>query len=130
VTATATTVVYGIAAVLLEVIDTEDPVQIGGRTTYVITATNQGSSPSTNVQITVAVEDAEEIVEATGPTSVTVEGNTATSAPLAALAPKAKATWQITVKALKPGDVRFKATMTTAELGRSVEETEATQLYE
>jgi uncharacterized repeat protein (TIGR01451 family) len=130
VTATAETTVYGIAAVLLEVIDTDDPVQLGGRTTYVITATNQGSSPCTNVQITVAVEDAQEIVAASGPTPFTVEGNTATSAPLATLAPKAKATWQVTVKALKAGDVRFRTTMTTAELGRSVEETEATQLYE
>ena len=130
VTATAETTVYGIAAVLLEVIDTDDPVQVGGQTTYVITATNQGSSPSTNVQITVAVEDAQEIVAASGPTPVTVEGNTARSAPLATLAPKAKATWQVTVKALKAGDVRFRATMTTAELGRNVEETEATQLYE
>lgn len=130
VTAKAETTVYGIAAVLLEVIDTDDPVQVGGQTTYMITATNQGSSPSTNVQIAVAVEDAEEIVAASGPTDVTIEGNTARSAPLAALAPKAKATWQVTVKALKEGDVRFRATMTTAELGRNVEETEATQLYE
>ncbi len=130
VTAAAETTVYGIAAVLLEVIDTDDPVQVGGQTTYLITATNQGSSPSTNVQIIAVVEDAQEIVEASGPTPVTIEGNTAKSAPLAALAPKAKATWQITVKALKPGDVRFGATMTTAELGRRVEETEATQLYE
>jgi uncharacterized repeat protein (TIGR01451 family) len=130
VTATAETTVYGIAAVLLEVIDTDDPVQVGGQTTYLITATNQGSSPSTNVQITAVVEDAQEIVAASGPTPVTIEGNTATSAPLATLAPKAKATWQVTVKALKEGDVRFKATMTTAELSRDVEETEATQLYE
>ena len=130
VAAAAETTVYGIAAVLLEVIDTEDPVQVGGQTTYLITATNQGSSPSTNVQVVATVEDAEEIVEASGPTPVTVEGNTATSTPLATLVPKAKATWQITIKALKPGDVRFRATMTTAELGRSVEETEATQLYE
>jgi uncharacterized repeat protein (TIGR01451 family) len=130
VTATAQTTVYGIAAVLLEVIDTDDPVQIGGQTTYLITATNQGSSPSTKVQITVAVEDAEEIVAVSGPTPVTVEGKTARSEPLATLAPKAKATWQVTVKALKAGDVRFRAAMTTAELGRNVEETEATQLYE
>jgi uncharacterized repeat protein (TIGR01451 family) len=130
VSATAETTVYGIAAVLLEVVDTNDPVQVGGRTTYVITATNQGSIPSTNVQITATVEDAQEIVATSGPTSVAVEGNTARSAPLATLAPKAKATWQITVKALKAGDVRFRATMTTAELGRDVEETEATQLYE
>jgi uncharacterized repeat protein (TIGR01451 family) len=130
VTATAETMIYGIAAVLLEVTDTDDPVQVGGRTTYLITVTNQGSSPSHNVQITAAVEDTEEIVAATGPTPVTVAGRTARSAPLATLAPKAEAKWQVTIKALKAGDVRFRATLTTAELGRPVEETEATQLYE
>ena len=130
VTATAETTIYGIAAVLLEVIDTEDPVPIGGQTTYLITATNQGSSPSNYVQVTAVVEDAEEIIATDGPTPLTVEGNTAKSMPLASLAPQAKATWRITVKARRPGDVRFRATMTTAELGRNVEETEATQLYE
>ncbi len=130
VTATAETMIYGIAAVLLEVTDTEDPVQIGGQTTYVITVTNQGSSPSHNIQITATVEEAEEIVAGDGPTPVVMERNTIRSVPLATLAPKAEAKWKVTVKALKAGDVRFKATMTTAELGRNVEETEATQLYE
>jgi|GEM_PF-376195 len=130
VTAVAKTTMYGIAAVLLEVIDTDDPVQVDGRTTYTITVTNQGSSPSTDMQITAIVEDTGEIVAASGTTAVTVEGSIARSASLPTLAPKAKATWQITVKALKPGDVRFRAMMTTAELERNVEETEATQFYE
>lgn len=130
VTATAQTTIYGLAAVLLEVIDTEDPVPVGGQTTYVVTVTNQGSSPSTNVQIGVVVEEAEEIVAATGPTPVAVEGKSAKSAPLATLAPKAKATWKIAVKALKAGDVRFRTTLTTAQLSRGVEQAEATQIYE
>ena len=130
VTATAKTTLYGIAAVLLEVIDTDDPVQVGSRTTYIITATNQGSSPSTNVQITAVAEDSQEIVSANGPTPVTVATGTATFAPLPSLAVKAKATWQVVVKALKPGDVRFTVMMRTAELGRPVQETEATQQYE
>ncbi|MCU0918419.1 MAG: hypothetical protein MUC88_28235, partial [Planctomycetes bacterium] len=130
VTATARTALYGIPAILLEVVDTDDPVQLGGQTRYLITATNQGSSPNTNVQIAVFVEDAEEIVATHGPTPVTVTGLTARAAPLAVLAPQAKATWEITVKALKAGDVRFRATMTTDQLDRDVEETEATRLYE
>jgi hypothetical protein len=130
VSATAKTMLFGIAAVLLEVVDTDDPVLVGGRTTYRITVVNQGSCPSTNVQITAVVEDAEEILASDGPTRATVEGRTARFAPLATLAPKARATWQVTIKALKAGDVRFRATMTTGELERNVEETEATQLYE
>jgi len=130
VSATAKTMLFGVAAVLLEVVDTDDPVLVGGRTTYRITVVNQGSCPSTKVQITAIVEDTEEILAGNGPTPVTVEGRTARFAPLATLAPKAQATWQVTIKALKAGDVRFRATMTTAELERNVEETEATRLYE
>ncbi|MEN6336600.1 MAG: hypothetical protein ABFE01_20290 [Phycisphaerales bacterium] len=128
--AKAETAMYGIAAVLLEVIDTDDPVQVGGLTTYIITATNQGSKPSSNMQITAFVEDTGQIVDTEGITPITVEGNIARSAPLASLAPQAKAMWKITVKAVKPGDVRFQASMSTADLGRNVEETEATQFYE
>jgi uncharacterized repeat protein (TIGR01451 family) len=130
VTARAETVVYGIAGVHVDVIDTNDPVPVGGRTTYVITVTNQGSSPSHNVQITATVEEAEEIVATSGATAVSVEGRTARCAPLASLVPEAQATWMVTVKARKAGDVRFRVTMTTAELGRPVEEMEATQLFE
>jgi uncharacterized repeat protein (TIGR01451 family) len=130
VSATAKTALFGIAAVLLEVIDTDDPVLVGGRTTYLITATNQGSSPSTNVQITAVAEDTEEIVSAEGPTEATVTDRTVRFAPLATLPPKAQAIWQVTIKALRAGDVHFRTTMTTAELEHNVEETEATRLYE
>ena len=57
-------------------------------------------------------------------------GNTVTFQPLPSLAPKAKATWRVTVKALKAGDVRFTAVMNTDQLTRPVQETEATHLYE
>ncbi len=57
VTASASTSVEGIAAVLLEVIDLADPIEVGGEETYVITATNQGSVADTNVQITVVLEE-------------------------------------------------------------------------
>jgi hypothetical protein len=36
----------------------------------------------------------------------------------------------VVVTALKEGDTRFKATMNADELNRSVEETEATRIYE
>lgn len=129
VTASAKTTIVGIAAVLLEVVDDPDPVEIGSQTTYTITTTNQGSIASTNVQITCTLEEAEQYVSSSGDTTAKVEGNTITFAPLPSLAAKAKATWRVVVKAVKPGDIRFRATMRTAELGRPVEETEATQLY-
>jgi hypothetical protein len=69
-------------------------------------------------------------VSSSGSTSGTIENGTLTFAPLKTLRPKAKAIWRVIVTALKEGDVRFKATMNAGELGRSVEETEATRIYE
>jgi uncharacterized repeat protein (TIGR01451 family) len=130
VSASARTTVEGIPAVLLEVIDIEDPVEVGSETTYVIVATNQGSSPGTNIRIVCTLEDNEQYVSSSGATRATVEANTVTFAPLRSLAPKTKATWRVVAKAMKAGDVRFKVTMNTDQIERPVEETEATHLYE
>lgn len=130
VTASATTAIQGIAAVLLEVVDTMDPVEIGSQTTYIITATNQGSIPSTDIEIVATLEEAQEFVSADGATSPTVQGRTIKFAPLGSLAARQKAAWRVVVKAAKPGDVRFTVAMNTAELGRPVDETEATQQYQ
>lgn len=69
-------------------------------------------------------------ITSSGPTKAVVTGDKISFAALPSLAPKAKAIWRVTVKARTPGDVRFKTTMNTDQLGRPVEETEATKLYE
>jgi len=130
VTATAKTSVTGIPGVLLEVVDIEDPVNIGSLVTYVITVTNQGSAHSTNIRIICVLEDNIQYVSSAGTSPGSVEGSTIRFAPLGILPPKAEATWRVVGTAVKPGDVRFKVTMNTDQLTRPVEETEATHLYE
>jgi len=130
VSASTETSVAAIPAVLMEVIDISDPVEVGTRTTYVITVTNQGSAPSTNVSIVCGLEDNVRYVSSSGSTVGMIDGSTVTFEPLGTLAPKARATWRIVVTALREGDTRFKATMNADELNRPVEETEATRVYE
>ena len=130
VTATAKTEIAAIPAVMLEVIDVKDPVEVGDQTTYVITVTNQGSATSKNITVTCVLEDNMQYVSSTGATIGTAEGNTIAFSPLDRLSRKSKATWQVTVRALTAGDVRFKATLNSDELTRPVEETEATRIYE
>ncbi|MCZ7637807.1 MAG: hypothetical protein M5U12_18280 [Verrucomicrobia bacterium] len=129
VTTACSTKVSGIPAILLEVIDIEDPIEVGKTETYRIEVTNQGSAPDTNIRIVCELEDAQEFVSGTGPTAVTAVGRQITMAPLASLAPKDKAVWQVVVRALKPANVRFKTTMTSDQLTRPVEETESTNQY-
>lgn len=130
VSASASTAVAGIPAILLEVVDLVDPVQVGTETTYVITATNQGSAPGTNIQIVCTLEPEEQYVSSRGTTAGSVAADTVTFAPLPSLTPGAKATWQVVVKAIEARKVLFKVTMTSDEFPRPVEETESTNLYE
>ena len=65
-----------------------------------------------------------------GPTRATVAGQNVTFAPLASLAPKAKATYSLTVKGTRPGDVRFRVDLTSDQMTSPAMETEATHIYE
>ena len=117
-------------AILLEVIDVDDPIRVGDNETYVITVTNQGSAPAQNVRIVCNLEQQHVFQTATGSTSGSHRGGTVTFEPLASLAPKAKATWRVVVKAGGAADARFKVAMTSNMIQRPVEETESTHFYE
>ena len=57
VSAAAQTTVRGIRAVLLEVIDVEDSIEVGSYETYVVRTTNQGTRAGTNMSIVCLLED-------------------------------------------------------------------------
>lgn len=130
VSATAETLLKGIPAVLLEVVDISDPIEVGKEETYEIVVTNQGSANDTNIAIVCTLDDSVNYVTASGPTEPKVEGKTITFTPLKSLAPKGKATWKLVVNATKPGDTRLKVSMETDQTDRPVEETESTHFYE
>lgn len=125
----ARTSIEGISAILLEVIDTADPVEVGQNETYIISVTNQGSAPGTNIEISCQMQDNMEYVSSSGPTMATVDGKKIRFEPLRLLAPKAKASWRVVIRSTGIGDVRFKVSMLSSELDSSVEETEATRFY-
>jgi uncharacterized repeat protein (TIGR01451 family) len=122
--------VQGIPAILLEVIDIDDPVEVGGNVTYEIVVTNQGSSAGTNITLECTLPAEQQFVSATGATQGTAAGQSVRYAPLASLPPKASAKYVLVAKALRPGDVRFKVSMTSTQTDSPVEETEATRFYE
>jgi uncharacterized repeat protein (TIGR01451 family) len=131
VSASAETVIKGIPALLLEVIDTSDPVEVGKDETYRITVTNQGSAVATNITVKCTLEaEFMQYVSTTGATTGSLSNNVVVLETLKSLAPKARATWEVRVKAVKAGDVRFRVTMNSDQLGRDVEETEATNFYQ
>lgn len=130
--AEAPLVVRGIPAVLLEVVDENDPDEIGTDEEYLITVTNQGSAPATNIRIICEVQPEADYLSSRGEGGMqaAVSGKTVTFAPLPSLAPKAQARFYVVVKGTREGDTRFKVTLFTNETGeRPIEETEATRFY-
>lgn len=125
-----TTEIKGIPAILIEVVDIEDPIEVGTQTTYVITVTNQGSAEGTNIVVEAIVPPEQAYVSSDGATVATVEGMRILFAPVQSLAPGAKFTHRVTIKGVTPADSRFTVIMKSDQMTSTVQETESTRIYE
>lgn len=130
VTARATTSVEGIPAILVEVVDLEDPIAVGENTTYRITVTNQGSANGLDIVVKATLAAEQTFVSAGGSTNGTAIGKVVTFAPLATLAPGRTATFNVTVKAAAAKDIRFGVSVVSAKSPVPISETESTYQYE
>jgi uncharacterized repeat protein (TIGR01451 family) len=122
--------VEGTSSLLLEVVDTEDPIEVGAETSYEIRITNTGSKTETDIKLVGILPDKMKFKTATGPTRFREKGKEIAFEPLPKLEPKADAIYRITVRAMAPGDVRFKAQITSASLAEPVIEMESTRIYQ
>src|SRR5437763_17188902 len=83
--------VEGLSAILLEMVDLEDPVEVGGETVYEIRITNTGSQTETDVKLVCSVPDKMQFKSATGPIKFAQQGNVIVFDSLPKLAPRADA---------------------------------------
>lgn len=120
--------IIGVPAILLEVIDLEDPVEVGQEVVYEIKVTNQGTAPGTNIRLSCVLPPGEEFVSGSGATAVQSSPSVAMDV-LPALAPKAVAAWRLVVKARAASDARFKVILSSDQFREPIEEVESTQLY-
>jgi uncharacterized repeat protein (TIGR01451 family) len=121
--------VEGLSALLLEVVDTDDPVEVGGDTAYEIRVSNTGSKTETDIKLVATVPDKMEFKNAQGPVRYREEGKTIVFEPIGKLDPRSEALFRVNVKALEAGTVRFKLQMTSATFQEPVIKMEATRIY-
>jgi uncharacterized repeat protein (TIGR01451 family) len=124
--AQASTIWRGLAALLIEAIDDNDPVQIGDTTTYTIRVTNQGTADETNIGLTMKFTDQVKPISAEG---LTVNGQEMSISSIPKLAPKESVTYKITIQGVRAGDARLKVTLTSDGLTSPVIEEESTRVY-
>jgi uncharacterized repeat protein (TIGR01451 family) len=127
--AEACTEFIGLAALSVEVVHTEDPVEVGAETSYAILVRNRGTTPVNEVRIVALVPEQMQVIRATGPSDNRKDGPKLVFEPLT-LPPKGEARYVVYVKALAPGDVRFKVDLMAQELTAGpVHEEESTTIY-
>lgn len=124
------TVIGGIPALLLEVVDINDPVLLGDVETYEITVTNQGSLDGRDIVVKATLPDQLQYVSAEGPTEPSATGQIVTFGALPTLAPKAKAVYTLKAKTVGVGDIRFRLDLTSLQSPEPIFETESTNIFD
>jgi uncharacterized repeat protein (TIGR01451 family) len=123
--------VEGLPALLMELVDLDDPVEIGADTAYEIRITNTGSKTETNLQLICTIPDKMEFRGAQGAAGARfrLQGKELIFEPLPRLAPRADALFRVNVRGLAAGDLRFRARITADGLSDPVLKEESTKVY-
>ncbi len=124
-----TVIVEGIAAILFELVDINDPVEVGGETTYEIRVSNQGSKAATEVRVVALLPPQMQAIHADGPARHVIDGQRVLFDPVSQLAPKADMTYTVKVKALEAGDLRLRVQVVTDEIRVPITKEESTRVY-
>lgn len=121
--------VEGMAALLFTVTDVNDPIEIGGETTYDVQIVNQGSKASNNLRLAAILPEGMEAVAGEGPTRESISGKMITFEPMTRLAPQASSNYRIRIRGTTPGDKRVQIKLISDEVEQPVTKEESTHVY-
>lgn len=127
--ASAVTVILGCPAMHISSYDTEDPVEVGKLTVYVIEHRNEGTSECTNLEVINEIDDNMEFVDAEAPVEYKIEGDKIIFDPVLILQPGEKVQYRVTCKAIAPGSIKNRAILKYTEFEESIIDEEGTSVY-
>jgi uncharacterized repeat protein (TIGR01451 family) len=117
------------SALTLEIANADDALEVGKFTTYEVMVTNGGSKMESDIRVVCVLPDKVEFKSSQGPTRFHFEGNVVLFDPVPKLAPRGDIVFQVRVKALAPGDLRFRAQVTSTNLIEPVIQARAMRVY-
>jgi uncharacterized repeat protein (TIGR01451 family) len=121
--------VDGTAAVVMEVADLDDPVEVGTQTAYEIRIRNDGSQAAHNLRIACELPAGVELLDTRGPTDPILEKGVLHFKPIGELAAGAKTTYVIRVNGKVAGNLRMRAKLTSNASTEPVIVEEMTKFY-
>jgi len=123
------TKVDGAASLVLEVLDLEDPVEVGKETAYEIRVRNDGSKEAQNVGLSVELPTAISLIGVKAPVEYLAESGLVVFKSLPMLPPGKTAIFQITVKGRDEGNQRLRARITSDSIQEPLTVEELTKFY-
>ncbi len=123
------TKVDGTPSLTLRVTDSDDPVEVGGRTTYEIRVANEGTKEAKNVVLTCELADGVKLVNVQGATAHKLEGNKLVFQPLTVLPAGKTSVFRVTVQGVSAGTQRLRAEIASESTDAPLVVDELTKFY-
>ena len=121
--------VEGVPALSFEVVNLENPIEVGKEATYEIRLVNTGSCPMSNVRLSAVLTDGLTLTAVSPGAAYKAAGQTLTFDPVARLAVKADLVIRIKAKGTTAGDLRCKVQLACDQLKSPVVKEECTSFY-
>lgn len=123
------TKVEGTASLLLEIVDLNDPVEVGVETGYEVRVRNEGSAVASNVALSCELPRGVEFLAAQSPTSYVAEKGLVVFQSLHQLEPGKAAIYRVRVRGTQQGNHRFRARLTSESIQEPLVYEELTKFY-
>ena len=127
--ANAATRIEGTASLVLEVLDLDDPVEIGRETAYEVRVRNEGSKQAQNVGLSFELPNGVKLINIKGPTKHIAESGLVVFKALPALEPGKTAIFQIHIQGADEGNHRVRARLTSDSIQEPLTVEELTRFY-
>jgi uncharacterized repeat protein (TIGR01451 family) len=121
--------VEGAASLVVDVVDLDDPVEVGVETAYEIHVKNEGTAPAANVGLTCELPAGVEFMSASGPASHVNDKELVVFKSIGDLAPGKSLTYQVKVKGTLSGNMRFRTKLSSDSIAEPLASEEMTKVY-
>jgi hypothetical protein len=121
--------IMGIPAMAINTYDTEDPVEVGKNTIYVVETRNEGTAPCTSILMTCRIPEQMEYVSSDGPAPSRHESGKVSFEAVPILKSGEKLTYKVVCKAVREGSARHSAILRYDQFDKSITDEEGTTVY-
>lgn len=121
--------IEGQSELFFSVADSNDPIERDGLTTYIVTVSNSGARPDSDVSLIVELPEGASVEQVHAPVDYRVEGRTVVFAPIANLQPRDQQTYRLSVRHTREGVLVTRAQIKSRNRPVAVSKEESTEVY-